>query len=77
MSPFAEMTTAEAMARLNVKQPSTISRWVRDGRLTPSRRLGDGPRSKFMFWRADVERLADEIAADLRDQLAALEHAAS
>jgi hypothetical protein len=30
-----------------------------------------------MFWRADVERLADEIAADLRDQLAALEHAAS
>jgi hypothetical protein len=77
MPSYDEMTTAEAMARLNVKEPSTISRWVKDGKLAPSRRLGEGPRARFMFWRSDVDALAAEIAADLRARAAALEEGAA
>lgn len=74
---FEEISTNEVMARLGVKQRSTISLWVRNGRLTPSRRLGDGPKAQYLFWRADIEVLAAELAAVLRDQLATLERTAS
>jgi hypothetical protein len=75
MPYFDEMTTAEAMARLRISDPSKISRWVKAGKLTPSRRLGDGPRSHFLFWRDDIEALAADIAADLRARAEALEAA--
>jgi hypothetical protein len=75
MPQHEELTTAEVMARLNISDPSTISRWVKDSKLTPSRRLGDGPRARFMFWRTDVDRLAADIAADLRARADALEAA--
>ena len=55
--PTDEIVTKEAMRILGISQPSTISRYVRDGKLTPSRRL-PGQTGAFLFWRHDVERLA-------------------
>lgn len=55
--PTDEIVTRQAMQILGIRQASTISRYVRDGKLTPSRRL-PGTTGAFLFWRADVERLA-------------------
>jgi excisionase family DNA binding protein len=52
----ALMSTAEA-ARLLSVDPATITRWVRQGRLTPVFK-GPGRTGGFMFHRSDVERLA-------------------
>lgn len=63
--PTDEITSRQALDILGFTTPSTISRYVRAGVLTPSRRL-DSPtgRGAFMFWRHDVQRLADEQARD-------------
>ena len=52
-----EITSREAVEILGFTNLSTISRYVGYGKLTPSRRLSTG---QLMFWRADVQRLADE-----------------
>jgi helix-turn-helix protein len=57
--PREEITRKEAQTILGVSQ-STVSRLVSGGKLTPSRVLNVGRRGTFMFWRADVERLAAE-----------------
>lgn len=56
--PTDEITSKEALAILGFVQPSTISRYVKIGKLTPSRKL-PGPTGAFLFWRADVQRIAD------------------
>lgn len=56
--PTDEITSREALAILGLKSPSTISRLVAAGKLTPSRKLDVGRRGTFMFWRHDVDRLA-------------------
>lgn len=61
MPPTDEITTREALALLNLREPSTISRYVADGKLTPSRKL-PGRTGAYMFWRADIERLAAQRA---------------
>jgi hypothetical protein len=60
--PTDEITTREAMAILDVISPATISRLVGYGRLKPSRKL-PGKNGAFLFWRADVERLAEQRRA--------------
>lgn len=57
-----EVTTREALAILGYSQPSTISKWVRDGKLTPTRKL-PGRTGAFLFKRSEVEALAEEQAA--------------
>ena len=57
-----EVVTREALEILGLKDPSTISRWVQIGKLTPSRKL-PGRSGAFLFWRADIERLAAQLAA--------------
>ena len=69
-----EIPTAEVMAMLDVNDPSLISRWVRDGKLTPSRRIGAGRNAPMLFWRADIERLADELRQDLAERIARIDH---
>lgn len=49
---------------LGLKSPSTVSRLVEAGDLTPSRKLTVGRRGTFLFWRHDVERLAARRAAE-------------
>jgi len=71
----AEIPTAEAMAMLDISDPSQISRWVRDGKLTPSRRLGGGRNAAMLFWRADIERLADELRDELAQRIARIDAA--
>ena len=59
--PTDEIVTREALTILGITDPSTISRWVQIGKLKPSRKL-PGKSGAFLFWRADVERLAAERA---------------
>lgn len=47
-------------ARLG-KTPRTIARMAEDGRLKPAKKLA-GLRGDYLFWAADVERLAAELA---------------
>lgn len=54
------MTTAEAAARLG-RTTRTIARMAEDGRLKPAKKLA-GLRGDYLFWTADVERLARELA---------------
>jgi hypothetical protein len=70
-----EIPTADVMALLDVRDPSIISRWVRDGKLTPSRRIGPSRNSAMLFWRKDIEQLADERRQELLDELARLDAA--
>lgn len=57
--PTDEITTQQALEILGLKQPSNISRFVAAGKLTPSRQLpSQGRNGAFLFWRADIERLA-------------------
>lgn len=61
-APTDEITTREALQILGYSEPSTISRYVKLGKLKPSRKL-PGRTGSFLFWRADVERLAAERKA--------------
>lgn len=54
--PTDEITTRQALELLGLTEPSTISRYVVAGKLTPSRKL-PGRTGAFMFWRHDVLRL--------------------
>jgi predicted site-specific integrase-resolvase len=51
------VTTAEACLLLG-KHPSTLSRWVREDKLTPVKKVR-GLRGPMLFAREDIERLAD------------------
>ena len=51
---------AEILGGLHV---STISRMVKDGRLTPVMRTGEGSGSVMLFRRSDVAALAVELQA--------------
>jgi excisionase family DNA binding protein len=55
------ITTAEACELLGGLDRSTLSRWVQLGKLTPAKRLPFG-HGAFLFHRADIERLRDELA---------------
>ena len=52
----------EAVELLGYTDRSTVVRMVRENRLTPSRKM-PGATGAYLFWRHDVQRLADEIAA--------------
>ena len=56
------VNTGEALAILGQASPSTITRLVRSGQLTPAMKL-PGLRGAYLFNRADVEALAAERAA--------------
>lgn len=60
--PTDEIVTKDALGILGYTNPSTIVRYVQSGKLRPSRRL-PGKNGPYLFWRADVQRLADEQAA--------------
>lgn len=55
--PTDEIATREALTILGYRNPSTIVRYVQAGKLRPSRKL-PGRTGAYLFWRADVERLA-------------------
>lgn len=65
--PTDEITTREALAILGLKEPSTIARYVQAGKLVPSRKLPTRT-GAYLFWRADVERLRDQRAADAAER---------
>lgn len=56
-----EVTTREALEILGYSDPSTISKWVRDGKLTPSRKL-PGRTGAYLFLRSDVEQMKASAA---------------
>ena len=60
--PTDEVTTKEALAILGYGHPSTVTRYVAEGKLSPSRKL-PGRSGAFLFWRHDIVRLRDEQAA--------------
>lgn len=51
-----EITSREALELLGLSHPSTISRYVALGKLTPSRKL-PGRTGAYLFRRSDVEAL--------------------
>lgn len=58
-TPTVFLTTAEACERLghdSPLDPSTLSRWVQIGRITPAQKL-PGLRGAFLFDPAEVERV--------------------
>lgn len=55
------MRSREVCERLTIDR-STLTRWVAAGRIEPAMKL-DGIRGAYLFNRADVERLAAEVAA--------------
>ena len=61
MKPTDLLTSAEVCERLGIDR-STLSRWVAAGRIRPATKL-PGIRGAFLFARADVERIAAEVAA--------------
>lgn len=62
MQTPALVGTAEACRMLG-KDKATLSRWVASGRLTPVARTSDKPNGAFLFDRAEIERVAAEVAA--------------
>lgn len=59
MSDLGDLVpTVDACRILDGIHPSTISRWVQLGRLTPAARVGNG---LMLFRRADVEALRDAL----------------
>lgn len=61
MSDLGDLVpTVEACKILDGVHPSTISRWVQLGRLTPAARVGNG---LMLFRRGDVEALRDALHA--------------
>ncbi|NHN55809.1 helix-turn-helix domain-containing protein [Calidifontibacter sp. DB0510] len=59
-----ELTSAEACEALGV-HPSTLSRWVQNGRIIPARKL-PGLRGPFLFPPSEIKRLKAELARDAR-----------
>lgn len=55
----AEITTRQALEILGYSNPSTVVRWVHEGKLTPSRKL-PGQSGAYLFWRRDIERIKAE-----------------
>lgn len=63
--PTDEITTRQALKILGLKQPSSISRLISSEKLKPSRQLpSENGRGAYLFWRVDVERLAERRAED-------------
>lgn len=62
-APDEEITTRQALEILGYANPSTVTRWVAEHKLKPSRKL-PGQSGAFLFWRSDIERIARERAAD-------------
>ena len=58
------ISTREALKLLGLTQPSTITRYVQDGKLTPATKL-PGPNGAYVFHRADVVALVDQRRAEL------------
>lgn len=58
------MATVEVAESLGCER-STLSRWVKEGRITPAMRL-PGPTGAFLFHPAEVERVRLTEAAALR-----------
>lgn len=69
MSAIQVMTSAEVAERLDVTV-RTIARWAEDGRLTPIRER------PALYDSADVDKLAAELAGELRTKLDRLEASA-
>lgn len=57
----------EAVTLLGYTDRSTVVRMVREHRLTPSRKL-PGATGAYLFWRADILRLAADIADKAKPQ---------
>ena len=58
--PTDEISTMEAVELLGFSDRSSVIRMVREHRLTPSRKL-PGVTGAYLFWRHDVQRLADAM----------------
>jgi len=57
-----EITTRQALEVLGLANPSTVVRYVYEGKLAPSRKL-PGQSGAYLFHRSDVEALRDARAA--------------
>lgn len=62
VQPTNLLSTAEAVEAIGLKSPSTISRWVDAGRITPAKKLG-GKTGAYLFTEDEVRRVAAEYAA--------------
>jgi len=60
------MTSGQVSQVLKVHQ-STLSRWVRDGRIQPSQKL-PGLRGAFLFDVSEVERVRRELLDEIREK---------
>lgn len=67
--PCDLITSAEGREILGGRRLEPYYRRPESARISPVMRAGNGPRSPLLFRRSDVERLRDEIAAKLNDQL--------
>lgn len=67
--PTDEITAREAMVILGFTHTSTITRYVAERKLTPSRKL-PGRTGAFLFWRHDILRLRDQRAAEATEATA-------
>ena len=56
-----EIVTREAMEILGLTNPSTVARYVLEGKLEPSRKL-PGRTGAYLFRRSTVEQLRDQRA---------------
>lgn len=54
------LATTQVAERLGIER-STLSRWVKEGRITYAMRL-PGPKGAFLFAPAEVERVAQVLA---------------
>ena len=58
-----EITTREALSILGLSDPSSVSRFVAERKLQPSRKL-PGITGPYLFLRSDVEALAASRAGE-------------
>jgi hypothetical protein len=70
-APQAEIPSRDVMALLGLPDITAVSRLVRTGKLTPTRRIPGG-KGTFLFDRTEVERLAQERKAKLEATLATI-----
>lgn len=61
MTPTERLTSREVCARLGI-HPSTLSRWVKEGRIRPDYQF-PGPRGAFLFTPDEVTRATGDSAA--------------
>ena len=61
MTDFPGVPTRTVCERTGLHY-STISRWVKDGRITPIYRLASGMGGAMFFAEEDVQKLVDELA---------------